>query len=171
MTGRVRRRSCAPPSLRDFVAVAQASPAGGPAHLLLSEISSAGAPASPVGGPAHLLFSGISSAVVPASPACGPARLLLSGISSAVASTSPVGGPAHLLLSEISSLALRHLPPPAAGRCKPEKENQRSSELDADFLFSVCGEKEIRTPDTLLEYTRFPGVPLKPLEHLSRTAL
>lgn len=82
MTGRVRRRSCAP-----------TSPVGGPAHLLLYEISSAGAP------------------------------------------TSPVGGPAHLLLSEISSLSLRHLPPPAAGRCKPEKENQRSSELDADFLF------------------------------------
>lgn len=74
-------------------------------------------------------------AVVPTSPVGGPARLLLSGISSVVAPTSPAGGPARLLLSEISSLALRHLPPPAAGRCKPEKENQRSSELDADFLF------------------------------------
>ena len=31
-----------------------------------------------------------------------------------------------------------------------------------------CGETEIRTRDTLLEYTRFPGVPLKPLEHLSK---
>ena len=29
MTGRVRRRSCAPPSLRDLVAVASTSPAGG----------------------------------------------------------------------------------------------------------------------------------------------
>ncbi len=29
------------------------------------------------------------------------------------------------------------------------------------------GEKGIRTPGTLLEYTRFPSVPLKPLEHLS----
>ena len=29
------------------------------------------------------------------------------------------------------------------------------------------GERGIRTPDTLLAYTRFPGVPLKPLEHLS----
>ena len=85
--------------------------------------------------PAHLLLSEISFAVAPASPVGGPARLLLSGISFAVAPTFPVGGPAHLLLSEISSLALRHLPPPAAGRCKPEKENQRSSELDADFLF------------------------------------
>ena len=65
----------------------------------------------------------------------GAANLLLSEISFAGAPTSPVGGPAHFLLSEISSLALRHLPPPAAGRCKPEKENQRSSELDADFLF------------------------------------
>ena len=29
------------------------------------------------------------------------------------------------------------------------------------------GETGIRTPDTLLTYTRFPGVPLQPLEHLS----
>ena len=31
------------------------------------------------------------------------------------------------------------------------------------------GETGIRTPDTLLTYTRFPGVPLQPLEHLSLT--
>ena len=31
------------------------------------------------------------------------------------------------------------------------------------------GESEIRTRDTLLGYTRFPGVPLQPLEHLSNT--
>ena len=31
----------------------------------------------------------------------------------------------------------------------------------------LCGESEIRTRDTLLGYTRFPGVPLQPLEHLS----
>ena len=30
-----------------------------------------------------------------------------------------------------------------------------------------CGETGIRTRDTLLTYTRFPGVPLQPLEHLS----
>ena len=52
-----RRRSCAPPSLRDFVAGAPTSPVGGPAHLLLSGISSAGAPTSPAGGPAHLFLS------------------------------------------------------------------------------------------------------------------
>ena len=33
--------------------------------------------------------------------------------------------------------------------------------------FICCGENEIRTRDTLLAYTRFPGVPLQPLEHLS----
>ena len=32
---------------------------------------------------------------------------------------------------------------------------------------SSCGETGIRTRDTLLTYTRFPGVPLQPLEHLS----
>ena len=31
----------------------------------------------------------------------------------------------------------------------------------------ACGESGIRTRDTLLAYTRFPGVPLQPLEHLS----
>lgn len=89
MTGRVRRRSRAPPSLGDFVAGAPTSPAGGPAHLLLSEISFAGAPTSPVGGPARLLLSGISFAVAPTSPVGGPAHLLLSEISSAGAPTSP----------------------------------------------------------------------------------
>ena len=34
-------------------------------------------------------------------------------------------------------------------------------------LKDVCGKRGIRTPDTLLTYTRFPGVPLQPLEHLS----
>ena len=31
----------------------------------------------------------------------------------------------------------------------------------------ICGVRGIRTPDTLLAYTRFPGVPLQPLEHHS----
>lgn len=47
MTGRVRRWPCTPPSLGDFVAVVPTSPVGGPARLLLSEISFAGAPTSP----------------------------------------------------------------------------------------------------------------------------
>jgi hypothetical protein len=33
--------------------------------------------------------------------------------------------------------------------------------------FKLCGERGIRTPGTLLRYTRFPGVPVKPLLHLS----
>ena len=45
---------------------------------------------------------------------------------------------------------------------------------DALFLFrhpKQGGKTGIRTPDTLLAYTRFPGVPLQPLEHLSLKAL
>ena len=38
--------------------------------------------------------------------------------------------------------------------------------LDKTILI-ICGETGIRTPETLLEFTRFPGVPLQPLEHLS----
>ena len=40
----------------------------------------------------------------------------------------------------------------------------------SSFAFCVqgaCGESGIRTRDTLLEYTHFPGAPLQPLEHLS----
>ena len=44
--------------------------------------------------------------------------------------------------------------------------HEKSPALCAELQI-VCGERGIRTPDTLLEYTRFPGVPLKPLEHLS----
>ncbi len=33
--------------------------------------------------------------------------------------------------------------------------------------FSISGENGIRTHGTLLKHTRFPSVPLKPLEHLS----
>ncbi len=79
--------------------------------------------------------SGISSAGAPTSLACGPARLLLSGISFAVAPTSPAGGPAHLLLSEISFAGAPTSPAACGGAVQTEKENQRSSELDADFLF------------------------------------
>ena len=32
---------------------------------------------------------------------------------------------------------------------------------------SACGERGIRTPETVSPFTRFPGVPLQPLEHLS----
>ena len=38
------------------------------------------------------------------------------------------------------------------------------------FVKVFCGERGIRTPETLLEFTRFPGVPLQPLEHLSFVA-
>ena len=34
-------------------------------------------------------------------------------------------------------------------------------------FLSYCGEGGIRTRETLLAFTHFPGVPLQPLEHLS----
>src|ERR1043165_7639886 len=38
---------------------------------------------------------------------------------------------------------------------------------DQQKLVRFCGESGIRTHDTLLEYTHFPGVLLRPLGHLS----
>ncbi len=35
------------------------------------------------------------------------------------------------------------------------------------MFLSLCGESEIRTREPVLPVTRFPGVPLQPLEHLS----
>ena len=44
-------------------------------------------------------------------------------------------------------------------------ENKKTARCYAAHCF--CGVSEIRTRDTLLAYTRFPGVPLQPLEHHS----
>lgn len=44
-------------------------------------------------------------------------------------------------------------------------ENKKTARCYVAHCF--CGVSEIRTRDTLLAYTRFPGVPLQPLEHLS----
>ena len=49
-----------------------------------------------------------------------------------------------------------------------EEENKKP----ADFQwvsFSWSGENRIRTCEPVLPVTRFPGVPLQPLEHLSKT--
>jgi hypothetical protein len=69
-------------------------------------------------------------------------------------------------LSGISSLR-SDIPPRLRRGDAKHKKKWRSSELGASFLFVFCGERGIRTLDTLLAYTRFPGVPLQPLEHLS----
>ena len=45
--------------------------------------------------------------------------------------------------------------------------------IKKDNLIKVVfsGEEGIRTPDTLLAYTRFPGEPVQPLLHLSNVAI
>ena len=82
----------------------------------------------------------------------------------------------HLLLLAGGALAnylkLTALRPLGFSRTSPYRSKlltalcEKSPALRAELQI-VCGEREIRTPDTLLGYTRFPGVPLKPLEHLS----
>ena len=53
-----------------------------------------------------------------------------------------------------------------------KKETMRSKNKQKTFaslsqLTNVCGEGGIRTLDTLLAYTHFPGVLFRPLRHLS----
>jgi hypothetical protein len=43
--------------------------------------------------------------------------------------------------------------------------------MSAKDLLRLCGERGIRTLDTLLAYTRFPGEPVQPLRHLSKARL
>ena len=53
---------------------------------------------------------------------------------------------------------------------RTKNKNPCKALIYRDFLcFTILssGETGIRTPDTLLGYTRFPSVPLQPLEHLS----
>ena len=44
---------------------------------------------------------------------------------------------------------------------------QKKKKDFAKPLQSLCGKTGIRTLETLLTFTHFPGVPLQPLEHLS----
>jgi hypothetical protein len=46
-----------------------------------------------------------------------------------------------------------------------------SNNMLKGFLILICGERGIRTLDTLLRYTHFPGVLLQPLGHLSFSGL
>ena len=46
-------------------------------------------------------------------------------------------------------------------------ENRIRFSLKSFESFSSCGENRIRTCEPVLPVTRFPGVPLQPLEHLS----
>ena len=47
-------------------------------------------------------------------------------------------------------------------------QKQKVSKIRHLFAsFVLCGEKGIRTPETLLTFTRFPGGPVQPLLHLS----
>ena len=52
-----------------------------------------------------------------------------------------------------------------------KKNNLKGHAVTRSFevviTYSQSGKDGIRTRDTLLTYTRFPGVPLQPLEHLS----
>ncbi len=47
------------------------------------------------------------------------------------------------------------------------KKNKRTLCAICILTKNYCGEGGIRTRDTLLEYTHFPGVRLQPLGHLS----
>ena len=78
--------------------------------------------------------------------------LFFSGIASSLHSlqAQPTGG--ILSKSFASAVSVSELPSPARSKI-------------------LCGETGIRTPETLLKFTRFPGVPLKPLEHLSLALL
>lgn len=51
--------------------------------------------------------------------------------------------------------------------CDIIHKNKKKDVIDIFFALSVCGKEGIRTPETLLTFTRFPGGPVQPLLHLS----
>ena len=68
----------------------------------------------------------------------------------------------HKKNETFASLALNH-------PCFAERTAQKNEDfcLVCFESFSTCGENRIRTCEPVLPVTRFPGVPLQPLEHLS----
>ena len=85
-------------------------------------------------------------------------------------------GIASLLLGDPLRGGLKDKCTSAAKRQLKQKNNRLQASLPAVSLFCwpygpvhffFCGERGIRTPDTLMRYTRFPGEPVQPLLHLS----
>ena len=60
---------------------------------------------------------------------------------------------------------------PAGGRAVRRREKRTNPVSVCADGIRPCGEDRIRTYETLWGFTRFPGVPLQPLEHLSRVRL
>ena len=57
---------------------------------------------------------------------------------------------------------------PRCGDKEKKSDEESLAHLIAHAIY--CGEGGIRTRETLLAFTHFPGVPLQPLEHLSLSA-
>ena len=51
--------------------------------------------------------------------------------------------------------------------CTQAIDTKQNRRLVSRLLYSDCGKEGIRTPETLLTFTRFPGGPVQPLLHLS----
>ena len=72
----------------------------------------------------------------------------------------PNGGPSNRRIARTEIFARRELCRVLFGK------EEGSRRLVRPFLL-FCGKKGIRTPETLLGFTRFPGGPVQPLLHLS----
>ena len=66
----------------------------------------------------------------------------------------------------IGCATLAH-PLPLPGGALARDKKPKPLQMQRFRLLVPCGERGIRTPDTLLRYTHFPGALLKPLGHLS----
>ena len=82
----------------------------------------------------------------------------------------PLGKHSVLILNK-KSIAIEQNTEKQTGIKKAFKKRNKIFFECLNFISYFCGETGIRTPDTLLGYTRFPGVPLQPLEHLSNRRL
>ncbi len=117
---------------------------------------------------------------------CEKAHWYADGAGSAINGASSISGPepappeqCRRPIRGAGSASVLEPAPPIPGTCAAHPRNlphQKSitnrfgpnlQKKDRPKACPFCGETEIRTRDTLLAYTRFPGVPLKPLEHLS----
>ena len=82
---------------------------------------------------------------------------------------NPAGNSACGIVGELDSVYFSGVTEILASQALRDYElssfSSRSSLKGLRLFF--CGVTEIRTRDTLLGYTRFPGVPLQPLEHHS----
>ena len=141
--------------------------AGTPAGFVRTGLSPVGTRLSPVG----TRLSPVGTRLSPVGTRLSPVEARLSPVSIGADLVRAARGARPVCGGRQTRAPVRQAGQSAGGRAVRRREKRTNPvSVFADGI-RPCGEDRIRTYETLWGFTRFPGVPLQPLEHLSRVRL